>query len=117
MTTSHETNTMRFQNSYLRKPRNPNRSRAFAARFAHSPAVGTIIACDLSFIRQDDTQEGTSTTPMTKIRLSHDGTWQQVRPQEAGLYVFFITEPDVLHTKFEIVSVIPSNTGCYAKLL
>lgn len=114
---THETNTMRFQNSYLRKPRNPNRSHAFAARFARCPDIGTVIACDLALIRQDDTQEGTSTTPMTKIRMDESGNWSQVSPREAGLYVFFLTEPDVLHTKFEVVSVIPSNTGCYAKLL
>lgn len=82
------------------------------------PVVGQEIECDVAMIRQDDTASGSATTPMTKIRFdSKTGKWIQVGPQEAGMYVFFTNEPEVLHKSFRVTSIIPSRTGCYAELL
>lgn len=83
-----------------------------------SPFVGQEIECDVSLIRQDNTENGVATTPMTKIRFDTEVMqWKQVRPTEAGMYVFFNNEPTVLHKSFRITSIIPSQTGCYADLL
>ena len=83
-----------------------------------TPCIGMEIDCDIALIRQDETANGVSTTPMTKIRFDFEAVeWKQVRPGEAGMYVFFTNEPEVIHKSFRITSVIPSQTGCYAELL
>lgn len=85
---------------------------------ANHPYLGQEIDCDISWIRQDETADGVATTPMTKIRFDPEtAKWKQVRPSEAGMYVFFINEPEVIHKSFLIKSIIPSHTGCYAELL
>lgn len=82
------------------------------------PYIGMEIACDISLIRQDETANGVATTPMTKVRFDFEThEWKQVRPSEAGMYVFFTNEPEVIHKSFRITSIIPSRTGCYAELL
>jgi len=88
----------------------------FRKNRASIPNVGDLIECDVALIRQDEPTEGRASTPMGKIRYI-DGCWQQVRPNEAGMYVFFNQEPTVLHTHFKITCIIPSKVGCYADLL
>lgn len=91
---------------------------AFKRQVSSYPYVGQEIDCDISMIRQDETANGVSTTPMTKIRFDPDAAaWKQVRPSEAGMFVFFENEPEVIYKSFRITRLIPSRTGCYAELL
>jgi len=79
------------------------------------PEIGYRMSLDLAFVCQDETEGGKLGTPMTKIRLdSATGTWHLVPRHEAGMFVFFNSEPGPEHKELVITHIIPSNTGCYA---
>ena len=80
------------------------------------PTVGTQIACNILRVVHEENDAGVMKTPVTKIRHYED-VWQQVGLHEAGMLVFFVNEPDPTHIAFEVVSIIPSKTACYAKLI
>jgi hypothetical protein len=80
------------------------------------PEIGQLIDCNMAYIRQDEAQPGRASTAMTKIRFIA-GEWKQVPQNQAGMYVFFNNEPEVMHSQFRVTSVIPSRAGCYADLI
>lgn len=82
------------------------------------PEIGQRVAFDSSLVSQDE-EPGTQKlgTPMSKVRyFPTSKAWKQVGRHEAGMFVFFINEPEPHHTAFVIQSIIPTQTACYAKL-
>ncbi len=81
------------------------------------PVIGQTLDISPIMIFQDEV-EGKLGTPMSKIRwFPEQKEWRQVGRNAAGMFVFFINEPEANHTKCVIRSIIPSKTACYAELL
>lgn len=83
------------------------------------PHIGQRLKLNLLYVRQDEPDENNNrSTPMTKIRYDPlENQWTQVPSVQAGMYVFFDQDIPDEATQFEITSIIPSRTGCYAKAL
>lgn len=83
------------------------------------PRVGQRIDISPIMIFQDEDPETHKLgTPMSKLRYFEDkGEWRQVGRNEAGMFFFFLNEPEASHTACIVRSIIPSQTACYADLI
>lgn len=82
------------------------------------PVIGQVLDISPIMIFQDEGEDGKLGTPMSKIRwFPEQKEWRQVGRNAAGMFVFFLNEPEANHTKCVIRSIIPTKTACYAELL
>jgi hypothetical protein len=87
-------------------------------RQAHEvPSVGTEIAINIHGVQFSRTP-GAERTPLAKVRFdTKTKTWRQVSLAEAGLMLFYDTEPTEVHTKARVTRMIPNGRACYVEPL
>lgn len=90
--------------------------RKLTSRTQMVPQVGQVIDIEFLGIAFDSQPDGTPKTPMAKIRYDAKARkWTQVSVGEAGLLVFYNTDPTDRHTKARVVSIIPNGRAVYVE--